>query len=64
MNLSLTNDEAALVRYACDEMANRRAQQALDSIAHQSSWSRDVAESNEREAKQYRAIAERIRQAD
>jgi len=58
MNLSLSRDEESLVRYACQEMAQRRLQQAIDckSPVDPCDW----AGANRQEARQYFAIAQRI----
>lgn len=63
MNLSLTNDEASLVRYACNELANRRSEQAIDARVNQNlGWkaTNEIADANEKEARAYRKIADRI----
>lgn len=65
MNLPLTNDEANLVRYACNELANKRGEEAMKAridsqfgLESSDEW----ASANEKQAKAYHAIADRIRQ--
>lgn len=56
LNLPLTNDEASLVRYALNELGNKRAGQALEGRISGSEWS----EANDKEAALCWKISNRI----
>lgn len=58
MNLPITQEEANLIAYALKRMAIRRAQQAEDARTTGYGWDREIAASNEKEAKTYYRLSE------
>lgn len=60
MILTLTNDEVSLVRYACNELANRRSEMAIEAAMERTKEGKEWAEANEKEARAYLSISERL----
>jgi hypothetical protein len=56
VNINIDHEELNLLRYACCELANRRAEQAIDGRKLNSEW----ADANEKEARKYRILADKI----
>lgn len=56
MNVPMDREELSLARYACQELSNRRAEQALEGRISNSEW----AKANENEARAYRRLADKL----